>query len=58
MVGIAFVIIKAYRPNFPVSEEQLISLVVVIVGYILGTAVESGLSADRPNIPGNNGPTQ
>ena len=45
-------------PNFPVSEDQLTALVVILVGYIFGTAVEDGLTSGRPSIPDNKGPTQ
>ena len=44
-VGVVMVVVKAYLPNFPLNEEQLTALVVVIASYILGTAVEdSGLA--------------
>jgi len=43
LVGLAFVILKAYRPDFPITEEQVASLVYVLVAYILGVAIEDGL---------------
>ena len=43
LVGTGLVVVKAYKPDFPLTEEQLTQVVYVIVAYILGTAVESGL---------------
>lgn len=43
LVGLGFVVLKAYRPDFPISEEQVASLVYVLVAYILGVAIEDGL---------------
>ncbi len=40
LTGLLLVIIKAYRPDFPLSEEQLVGVVGVLVAYILGVAVE------------------
>lgn len=40
VAGLAMLVIKAYLPNFSLGEEQLTAFVVVIVGYILGVAVE------------------
>ncbi len=40
LIGLIVVIVKAYRPDFPVSEEMLTSLVYLIVAYILGVAIE------------------
>jgi hypothetical protein len=48
VVGLVVVSVKAYRPDFPITADQLIALVVVIVGYIFGTAIESGLQASPP----------
>jgi hypothetical protein len=43
-IGLALVILKAYRPDFPLGEEQLTVVVHVLVAYILGTGIEDGLS--------------
>ena len=40
MVGIIVAMAKAFWPNFPLSEEQLIPIVVLLVTFILGTAIE------------------
>jgi len=42
--GLLLVIIKAFRPDFPLAEEQLTAVVWVLVAYIMGTALEDGLS--------------
>ncbi len=44
LTGLALVVIKAYRPDFPLSEEQIGNLVYVVVAYILGVALEDGLT--------------
>jgi len=43
IVGVGFVVAKAYDPNFPIDEQQVIALVAVVVSYILGTSLEDGL---------------
>lgn len=48
LVGLIVVVAKGVDPNFPLAEEQLTGLVVVLVGYIMGVALEDGLR-------GNNG---
>ncbi len=40
LVGLGMVVLRVFRPDFPLTDEQLTGLVVVIVGYILGVAVE------------------
>ncbi len=48
MVGLGMIVLKAYRPEFPLEEDQITSLVVVLVGYMLGVAVEdAGLPRAR-----------
>ncbi|HPX95582.1 MAG TPA: hypothetical protein PK057_03965 [Brevefilum fermentans] len=44
LVGLAMVFVNHYLPNFPLSEEQILAVVLVLVSYILGTALEDGLS--------------
>ena len=51
VVGMVMAVVKAYHPDFPISEEQLTGLVTVLVAYILGVAVEDGLRA----VGGRNG---
>jgi hypothetical protein len=44
LIGLVLVIVKAFRPDFPLAEEQLTAVVYVLVAYILGTGIEDGLS--------------
>ncbi len=43
LIGLALVILKVWRPDFPLAEEQLTGVVYVLVAYILGTGIEDGL---------------
>jgi len=43
LIGLALVIVKAFKPDFPLEAEQLTAIVWVIVAYILGTGIEDGL---------------
>ena len=43
VVGLVMVILNAVVPDFPLGEEQIMSIVWVLVSYILGTALEDGL---------------
>ena len=45
VIALVFLFIDAYYPEFPFAEDQVLQFVVVIVGYILGTALEDGLAA-------------
>jgi hypothetical protein len=45
LVGLVLIIVKAYSPTFPFEESQVTAFVVLLVSYILGTAVEDGLRA-------------
>ena len=44
LIGLVLVVVKAWQPDFPLGEEQLTSVVYVLVAYILGTGIEDGLS--------------
>ena len=50
MVGIIVAMMKAFWPAFPLTEEQLIPIVVLLVTFILGTAIEDAGQAigNRP----------
>ncbi len=41
LVGLVVIILKAYQPDFPVSEEEITNLVAVLAAYILGTAISN-----------------
>lgn len=47
-IGLVLVILKAFKPDFPLEEEQLTAVVWVLVAYILGTGIEDGLSRTHP----------
>ena len=47
VVGLVMVFITHYIPDFPIAEDQILALVLVIVSYILGTALEDGLTNTR-----------
>ena len=44
LIGLVLLIIKAFRPDFPLAEEELTNIVYLLVAYILGTGIEDGLS--------------
>ena len=45
--GLVFMIIKAVRPDFPLDGEQLAGILALLVSYIMGTALEDGLRANK-----------
>lgn len=51
LVGLSAVIVKAYRPDFPLSEEQVTNLVWVLAAYILGVGLEDRLTGGA-KLPG------
>ncbi len=44
LVGLLFLTIRHYDPNFNVPEEEAVAFISVLAAYILGTALEDGLS--------------
>jgi hypothetical protein len=50
LIGLALIIMKGFRPDFPLTEDQLTGIVVVLVGYILGTAVEDSAHPTPPKV--------
>ena len=47
IVGIAYSMIYLVYPDFPIPEESVIGVVGTVVSYILGVALEDGLSKQR-----------
>lgn len=47
LIGLFLVVIKAWKPDFPLAEEELTSVVYLLVAYILGTGIEDGLSKNQ-----------
>jgi hypothetical protein len=40
VVALGLVIFRAYQPDFPVSDENMTKIVLVLIAYIVGTALE------------------
>ncbi len=49
LIGLLLMVVKAYRPDFPLTEEPLTGILALLAAYILGTALEDGLSAQSAN---------
>jgi len=48
LVGLGMVLVRAFAPDFPLTDEQMVGLAVVLASYILGVAVEdAGLPKTR-----------
>lgn len=47
IVGIGYSVIYLVWPDFPIPEESVIGVVGTVVSYILGVALEDGLSKQR-----------
>jgi len=45
LVAVAFAVLKDVAPNLALDEATVLGVVLTLVGYILGTALEDGLSA-------------
>jgi hypothetical protein len=45
LIGLVMIVVKAYSPQFPFDEGQVTAFVVLLVGYIFGTAIEDGMRA-------------
>ncbi len=43
LAGLIVVVVKAYRPDFPISDQQITDIVYLLVAFIVGTSIESGL---------------
>ena len=44
LVGLLLMAVKTWYPTFPLEEEQLTAVIALLVSYILGTALEDGLT--------------
>ena len=40
LIGLILIIVKAFDPNFPLPEADILNMVYLIAAYILGTALE------------------
>lgn len=45
LVGLALVVLRALRPDFPLSDEQISTVALLLIAYIGGIALEDGLRA-------------
>lgn len=45
IIGTALISIKAFRPDFPLTEEQLTNVVYLLVAYVIGTGIEDARKA-------------
>ena len=43
VVGLAFVLIDAFVPSFPLTADQITDIVMILAAYILGSGVQAGL---------------
>ena len=39
LIGLVMIIVKAYNPNFPITEDQINAAVAILISYIVGTAI-------------------
>jgi hypothetical protein len=46
LVGLGLIVVKAFRPDFPLAEADLTNLIYVLVAYIIGTGLEDA----RPQV--------
>lgn len=52
VVGIVYSIIFVVWPDFPIPEESVVGVVGTVVSYILGVALEDGLSRRNSGVDG------
>ena len=44
VLGVGLVVLRAFVPDFPISDEQISEVVLLLVAFIVGTGLEAGLS--------------
>jgi hypothetical protein len=45
LIGLGLIVFRAYEPDFPIDDEGLTKIILVLIAYIGGTALEDGLRA-------------
>lgn len=40
IIGAAVVVLRSYVPNFPLSDDQVTELALLVVAYIIGTGLQ------------------
>jgi hypothetical protein len=43
-VGLVLLVVKVWKPDLPLEAEPLAGILAVLAAYILGTALEDGLT--------------
>ena len=43
LIGLIMTVVLTYVPDFPIPEDQILGIVLLVVSYVLGTALEDGL---------------
>ena len=51
VIALVFVVILAIDPNFPLEEEQVVSVVALLASYVIGVGIEGGWK-DLGDVPG------
>jgi len=47
LIGLVLMLVKTWQPDFPLEADSLAGMLAVLAAYILGTALEDGLSASQ-----------
>ena len=51
IIGIAVMVLRELVPNFPIGDEQITEMVLLLIAYIMGVAVEDAgawISGNKP----------
>ena len=51
IIGIAVMVLRELVPNFPIGDEQITEMVMLLIAYIMGVAVEDAgawISGNKP----------
>jgi hypoxanthine-guanine phosphoribosyltransferase len=40
LIGLVLLVLKSYKPDFPIGEAELTNMVYILVAYILGVAID------------------
>jgi hypothetical protein len=52
IVGLVIILVKAFKPDFPLTAEQILPVILLLASYILGTAIEdTRLTTPGPATP-------
>lgn len=56
VAGLLVVTLRAFVPDFPIEDEQLSYLIVILASYIIGTGIEDAGHGDYLTILGKKEP--